>query len=346
MSNGFLSIDPVKDPANNWRNAIGVASLVIGIGLVVSWQFFGKKFDTLELNKLSALTPQLSGAVGLVSAEGGGGDITVSKPEIVKPNLPELLGELPSPETFTAKSIIVKDQKTGAVLYHKNEYEHRSIASLTKLMSALIILEKSPDWLATTTVVTDDISDTHMYAGDTHTLAEFWESALVGSSNKAIMTLADAVGWPRVVFVERMNQKARELGMSDTTFVEPTGLDENNLSTASDLAILLSEAVRNEKISQELLTKEQSLYSKERGEKHHLWNTNWLLLGWIPSDFTGFIGKTGYTVAAGYNFVTRLTAADGRILDVVVLGADKHEARFTEARDVAKAVLENYHWKD
>jgi len=87
------------------------------------------------------------------------------------------------------------------------------------------------------------------------------------------------------------------------------------------------------------------LYSFERENEHHLWNTNWLLLGWIPYD--GFIlrgAKTGYIPRSRYNFTVQVEDTDGHIIDVVVLGAEAHEARFTEARDIAKAVFEAYRW--
>jgi D-alanyl-D-alanine carboxypeptidase len=161
------------------------------------------------------------------------------------------------------------------------------------------------------------------------------------------MTLADAVGWPRVAFVERMNQKATELGMTGTRFTEPTGLDEGNVSTPSDVAILLTEALRQSDIQTAVLKKEHTIYSKERDKTEHMWSTDWLLLGWIPETFADFRGgKTGFIEASGYNFA--MEAGDGheRLLDVVVLGAETHEARFTEARDIAEWVQKSYRWPD
>lgn len=274
-----------------------------------------------------------------------GGDVVVAPIEPIKVLMPELVGGLLPGEEFNAKSIIVKDHETGFVLYKKNEYNKRSIASITKLMSALVLLEKNPDWSAKAVVIGADSLDTHMYANDTYTLDELWYASLVGSSNKAILSLANALDWPIEAFVERMNQKALELGMSDTTFVEPTGLDENNKSTASDLVILLEESLKQEKIRDAVLTPEYNLYSAERKKKHHMWNTDWLLLGWIQNDFNKiFGGKTGYTGAAGYSFVVQLSDKNNHIIDIVVLGTDEHETRFTEAKKVADMVFVNYKW--
>ena len=274
-----------------------------------------------------------------------GGDGAIAPKEKIRPKLPELTGKLLPAEDFSAASIIIKDDESGFVLYKKNEYDIRSMASITKLMSALVILEKNPDWFSEAVVIGEDYLDTHIYAGDIYTLDDLWYAALVGSSNKAVLSIVKALDWSMEAFVERMNQKARELGMNNTFFVEPTGLDEANKSNASDMVILLKEALRQEKISEALLAREYNLYSRERDEKHHMWNTDWLLLGWIPNNFSNFFGgKTGYTDMAGYNFIMQVADEEGHIIDVAVLGADKHESRFTEARDAAEMVFENYQW--
>ena len=333
---------PLSD-YNLWRAIVAAASIVIGTGVILVWGKLPQPSELVELSVVFETVQSLPRVWGKT-----GGDVVIAPPVAVEPpQLPELIGTMLSAETFSAKSIIVKDDATGAVLYRQAEYEERPMASLTKLMSALVILEKAPRWSSSTQVVGDDIIDTHMYAGDTHTLDQLWHAALIGSSNKAIYTLADAVGWPRAAFVERMNEKARELGMANTVFVDPTGLDAGNVSTASDLAIIMQEAMRHERIRNALLTKEYSLYSTERGKEHHLWNTNWLLLGWIPSELREIRGgKTGYIPESGYNFVLQTADQAGHALTVVILGAATHEARFTEARDAAEWVWANYRWPE
>ena len=244
------------------------------------------------------------------------------------------------------KAMIVKDNKTGAVLYKKNEYTKRPIASISKLMSALVILEGYVDWEQKATVVPDDLIDSHMYAGDVYTIDELWRAALVASSNKAILTLADSIGWPREAFVERMNQKAMELGMIDTHFEEPTGLNNQNVSTASDLVLLLDEALKLEKIQNTVLMDEVTLYSEQRDTSATLRNTDWLLLNWIPHHLYNIRGgKTGFINASGYNFIMQVEDEKGHIIDVVILGTNVHEARFIEARDIAQAVFDNYEWE-
>lgn len=333
------------DYANTWRALTAIASLVIGGLLLLLFPHMQWPSEWSEVSVAALDT--VAQAVRLEKIRAGG-DVLVPPPVIVKPpRLPKLAVELPPPDRFTAKSIMVKDHQTGVALYRKDEYASRSIASVTKLMSALVLLEKKPDWSATTTVVGEDSLDTHMYRGDTYTLDQLWHAAMVGSSNKAILTLAQALDWPVVAFVERMNQKAQELGMKDTAFVDPTGIEADNVSSASDLAMLLAEALKQERISSALLTKEYNLYSKERKKRHHLWSTNWLLLGWIQNDLAELRGgKTGYIPESGYNFVLQAADKNGHLIDLVVLGADSHEHRFTEARDLAELVFKSYQWPE
>lgn len=252
------------------------------------------------------------------------------------------------PENFSAKALIVKDDATGKILYGKNIYEKRPVASITKLMSALVLLEKEKniDWQKMTTVIGEDNLDTHIYAGENYSLEELWEIALVASSNKAILSLIKEIYPNQEEFVVRMNEKAQELGMTDTIFTDPTGLEETNLSTASDLVILLSEALKNEKISTTLNKKDLTVHSSLKEKDNHMWNTNWLLLGWINNSFNIFKGgKTGYIDASLYNFTMQVGDAENHILNTVVLGADSNESRFTEARDVSNWVFDNYIWK-
>lgn len=342
MSTNFLQIEPGHEKSNRWRNTVGVLVFVFAIfGGMLAQSSSDPLHDTV-VETLEQNIPFSGERIAYVSAAG---DITI---EQVLPSLPELEGQMPPADKFSAVSIIVKDVASGMTMYAKEPYQERPIASITKLMSALVALERQPDWKQTMQVVQDNnLSDSHMYAGDTYTLDELWQAALIGSSNKAIMTLADASGWPRDAFVERMNQKAQELGMNNTRFVEPTGLEPDNVSNASDVTMLLQEAMMHDEIRNAVLTKEQSLYSEEREKAHHLWNTNWLLLGWVPHQFMDIVGgKTGYIPESGYNFSVILADGEGHEISVVILGAKDHESRFTEARDIGKWVFEQYKWPD
>lgn len=296
---------------------------------------------------ISHQLPQHSAAVsGDIDAHVQMGDVVMQPPDMPRVVVPELRGVLRDPATFDAAGILVRDVESKSVLYKKGEYTKRPIASITKLMTALTLLDFGMPWADTAVVVDDtDLIDNHMYAGDTYSVEDLWLSMLVASSNKAAMTLVDLTAPNREAFVLRMNELAAQYGMVDTTFVEPTGLNEGNISTPDDIATLLDRALAESSIRDGLRTPEHQIYSAERDDAHHMWNTNWLLLGWIPHQFYHIIGgKTGYIEASLYNFTARTVTVDGKVLDVIVFGAPIHEARFTEARDAVRAVLDAYEW--
>lgn len=333
---------PGEDPSSKWRNIFAVIVIVFGVGLSVGPRIGLTEPVVAASNKIfPKILPSYQPKVIV------GGDITVEpvKPVIPPVVIPVLGGELPSPQKFTAKSIFVKDTESNKVLFAKAETEQRPLASVTKLMTALVLLESPINWNATTTVVEGDLADNHMYAGDVYTLRQLWNAGLIASSNKAMKTLVHVTSPVEETFVARMNEKAKEMGMTQTHFVEPTGLDANNVSTAADASLLLGAAIEKEEILNALQQKEYTLSSKERGSSHHMWSTDWLLLGWIPyNGFTLVGGKTGFINASGYNFVMQAKNADGKKVNVIILGAEVHEDRFTEARDITNDVFEAYSW--
>lgn len=336
--NPLNPLNPFDDGANRWRNLVAAAA--VGGGILVSLLLYHLPVAS-KLTEVSLLARHFE-TLQSRPVSGTGGDIVV--PHTPPPPTPIMIASSTTQPTLTAVSFMVKDIASGKVLAAKDEYTPRPIASLTKLMSALILADLRLDWATTTQVAVDEVIDTHMYAGDTYTIDDLWHAALVGSSNKAVLSLVDASSISREAFVERMNVKARTLGMTNTTFVEPTGLDERNVSTASDVAILLHEVLQHDTIRDALLTREYTLFSPERTKEHHLWSTNWLMLRWIPHTFDKILGgKTGYIVSSGYNFAVE-TEKDGHQLTTVILGATVHEDRFTDARAIAEWVYENYAW--
>ena len=335
--------------SNKWRN-ISAVFLIIGVGFGWFWYTAGDHTTYIEkyirgekLQEMGDVSVENNGT-GIV-----GGDVVF---EPILDKVPVLAADSTAFDTdiLTADSILVKDVQSGAVLLNKNEYAKHSIASITKLMTALVILEYDINWNATTTVIGADSLDTHMYAGDIYMYEELWNAMLIASSNKAALSLVESINGTEDEFVVRMNKRAQELGLSDTVFTDVTGIEDTNISTASDIVILLQEALRHPQIQETLLKKEYTLYSEQRQKEHHMWSTNWLILDdpnpWIYHSFDTVLGgKTGYIVAAGFNFVVEVEKG-GHHIDVVVLGADSNEARFTEARDVGEWVFDNYTWEE
>jgi len=279
-------------------------------------------------------------------AQKRGGDIQVSFEEhtIVEPV--QVTTTTFNSDIYSAHSFLVKDVATGKSLVSSNEYRERPIASITKLMSALVLLDANIDLSGNAVAASGNVFDTFLIPGLQYSNDDLWNAALVGSSNRSILSLVDSLGITREEFVNRMNEKARELGMSDTHFTEPTGLDDTDISSASDVLILLKEALSKPNIYQALSRPEYDIATIENEHDKNIKNTNWLLLNWIPHTFSGLHpGKTGYIPASGYNFTTRIANEEGNEIDIVILGAASHEQRFSEARDIAEWIFSNYDWQ-
>jgi len=265
-----------------------------------------------------------------------------------QPVFPVAKNTEPYTATLTAYAAVVLDERTGRTLYEKNALEQRPLASMTKLMSALVLLDLSPSWTATATVTeADNDTSSHIVnVGETYHLSDLWLAALVGSSNSAVRTLIRSLGVSQEEFVARMNDKARRLGLSSLLFVDPTGLNSGNIGGAMDAARLLSVAIKKEKIADALRRPEITLRPLNKKDTHRIWSTNWLLTNWIPNDFdkTKMAGKTGFINDARYNVVVRLVGGSGRPIIAAVLGSETNESRFEEARDLAKWVFRHYLW--
>lgn len=280
----------------------------------------------------------------------GGGDIIVGDLPVSKPAVPLLKDKSQYSGSSTAVSTIVVDTDTKTILHSKNKVEVRPIASITKLMSAMVLLDLPLNWTSTTIIVAADWdgSDHHLNVGEKFTLEDLWHVALIGSSNTAINALVRASGLTMDQFVEKMNQKAKELRIFSAHFVEPTGLSEKNVANAWDVAKLLIDALRFDKIYSTLQIGEYYTHPLAGAKPRRVWTTNWLLTDWIPNKFKmeNVIGKTGYISNAGYNFAVNLTGDSKHTVTVVVLGASSNEQRFSEARDLAEWALAHYLWPD
>lgn len=226
-----------------------------------------------------------------------------------------------------ARNAILIDPATGEILYQKNSELSVPIASLTKLMTAMVFLEQRPRLDRQVEVTPAEITGgghTQLRKGEQVALGDLLHMSLMCSDNVATRVLARESGLSGEEFVARMNRKAVELGLTGSRFVEFTGLDEHNVSTASDVARLLH-AAAHEPLIQEITTTRSYEFSTER-RAHAIHNTNRLLYG--RYDVLG--GKTGFIIEAGYCFATWIRS-QGRDLIAVVLGAPTNATRFADA---------------
>ena len=226
-----------------------------------------------------------------------------------------------------ARNAILLDPLTGEVLFEKNASRSVPIASLSKLMTALVFLEQKPDLDKQVTVNTQELSGaghTQLRRGEVVPLGELLHMSLMCSDNCATRVIALESGLAPDDFIARMNTKSIELGLTGTRFVEFTGLNEHNVSTAADIARLLHAAANEPLLAEITTTRSYDFHTARRW--HTIGNTNRLLYG----RYEVLGGKTGFTRPAGYCFATWVRA-QGRDLIAVVLGAPTNATRFADA---------------
>jgi D-alanyl-D-alanine endopeptidase (penicillin-binding protein 7) len=229
------------------------------------------------------------------------------------------------------KAAYVVDEQTGRVLFQKNQERVMPIASLTKLVTAMVLLDTDPDWDRTIEILPEDVknsSRTRIVSREEMTIRDLIHAALMSSDNVATKALARTCGLTREEFVGRMNQKADSMGLTGTHFVEPTGLSEQNVATAEGCARLLRAAAANPIVS--AIMQKQSYSFRSNRKAHNLVSTNRLL----HSKWRVTAGKTGYITESGYCLVTSVEAPTGSDITAVVLGAPSNALRFAEARRI------------
>lgn len=276
-----------------------------------------------------------------------GGDISLDNFPASQPAAPLAKDKRGFFGSSTAASAIVVDTKTKTILFSNNSDEVRSLASITKLMTAMVLLDLPINWASTTVISEDDVSgDHHVKTGEKFSLEDLWHVGLIGSSNTAINALVRSTGMATEKFVDLMNEKAKELRLFSARFSEPTGLSGKNMANALDTAKLLIDALRFEKIYTAVQTGEYYARPLNGNKPRRIWNTNWLLTNWVPNHFKmeNIAGKTGYIDDSGYNFAVSLSDEKKHTIAVVVLGAASNETRFSEARDLAEWVFDNFLW--
>lgn len=241
-----------------------------------------------------------------------------------------------------AKSAILMEASTGKVLYELNPNERLPIASVTKVMTLLLIMEA----LDNGKITLEDMvtcseyaasmggSQIYMEPGEQMSVHDMIKAIAVSSANDACVVMAEHIMGSETVFVEEMNSKAKELGMTNTNFMNSNGLDvENHYSTAYDIALMSKELLKHPKIIEYLTIWMDSL----RGGEFGLANTNRLI-----RFYKGANGiKTGSTTEALY-CISASAKRDGMQLISVILGAPTSNDRFNSASKLLDYGFANY----
>jgi D-alanyl-D-alanine carboxypeptidase (penicillin-binding protein 5/6) len=290
-------------------------AVVVAVALVVAGAALGSTTTTLE-----PAGPQTT-TFRLTAADFGG-----------------FGGEAPDVDSPAA---IVETMDTGKVLYEHNAYKRRAMASTTKIMTAILVLESGVD-LDSTVKVSAKAAGTWetsawVKAGDVVTVKELMYALMLRSANGAAVALAENDAGSVSAFAEKMNQKADELGMKDTHFVTPNGLDANgHYSTAADMALLGRYAMKNEEFRKFADTKQYKLSIKGH-QALAMTNTNKLLqdYGWVNGIKTGSTPKGDYCLVSS-------GSKNGREVIAVVLGNPDSGSRFTESAALLEYGLDQF----
>jgi D-alanyl-D-alanine endopeptidase (penicillin-binding protein 7) len=239
----------------------------------------------------------------------------------------DLLGNL-VPDVRAAAAIVY-DPQTGEVVWEENSHDQRSIASITKVMTAVTFVADAPDLTQRVAVTAADMrnaSTTHLRAGEILSYDDLLHLLLIASDNAAARVLARTSDGGTEAFVGRMNDMATHLNLTSTHYTDPSGLESTNVSSAYDLSQLISFAASDETLGPIMRTEEYEAHASTGPISIHSTNK---LLG-TDVDVRG--GKTGFISKAGYCLATLLQMPQGTQVAVVVLGATNSATRFWEAR--------------
>jgi D-alanyl-D-alanine endopeptidase (penicillin-binding protein 7) len=230
-----------------------------------------------------------------------------------------------------AEAAIIYDPVTGKVLWETHAEDQRSIASITKVMTAVVFLEESPDLSESVLVLPADMrgaSTTYLRRNEKVTKENLLHLMLIASDNAAARVLARSSSYGPAGFIDRMNQKAADLGLTSTHYADPSGLLAANVSSAYDMARLITFASKEPRISSVMQKQEYTATAGRRTITIH--STNQLVR---QGDVDVQAGKTGFITKAGYCLATLLRLPQGGPqVAVVVLGAKSNAGRFWETR--------------
>ncbi|MEK7167149.1 MAG: hypothetical protein AAB732_01950 [Patescibacteria group bacterium] len=247
-----------------------------------------------------------------------------------------------------AQAGIVIDLKTEKILWQKNFQEKKNIASLTKLVSASVFLETNPDLKKKIKIIKDDeIGGARLNVNfkEEITIKDLFYSGLIGSKNNAFLALVRSTGLSKKEFVEKMNNKAQKIGLKNTHFIDPTGLNSDNLSTAYEVAQLAKQIFENPEIKKILITNQYTFWTFSEQKKLReitVKNTNELLDSLLKIK----AGKTGFSNEAGGCLVIQAENQKGDEIIAVLLGNKTKEINFQEMKTLIEWIFKNYQWTE
>lgn len=246
---------------------------------------------------------------------------------------------------MNARNGILIEVSTGEILYEKNKDERVAVASLTKMMVQILVLEKIEDgsikWtdIVTASKNASGMGGTQIWlaTGEKMSVRDLFKGMSIVSANDATVALAEYVAGSEEKFVELMNKKAKELGLKNTVYKNVTGLDEDgHVSSAYDLSVIARELMKHEQIF-EFTSSYEDYIRENTPNKYWLVNTNKLVRFYEGTDGL----KTGFTDNAGYSMAVT-TKRDGMRLLAIVLGEKEGKVRNSETMELLDFGFQNY----
>ncbi|MFN4238776.1 MAG: D-alanyl-D-alanine endopeptidase [Vogesella sp.] len=235
---------------------------------------------------------------------------------------------------LNSQAAVVVDSQTGRLVYEKNASQRQPIASITKLMTAMVVLDAGLSMDEPITITDDEVdrlknTSSRLSVGSTLTRREMLLLALMSSENRAAASLARAYPGGKAAFIARMNQKARSIGMQQAVFHDATGLDMRNSATALDLVRMVKAAYQYPLIRQYSTTHEYMAHPSASRVLHYK-NSNPLVR---EGEWDIGLSKTGFIEEAGRCLVMQATMGTQRLI-VVLLAANGSAARVNDAKSI------------
>ncbi len=346
------------------KNWINWTSFLVIVGSLVVWYYFLPNFFGQDGQASTPIGVKVEGVKTIDSNEvnlenKSPNNVTSGKLFPVQPDAPVRREE--TGDTYVrAKSAIAIDADTGTVLHYQNGNARTAIASLTKVMSAIIVVESIDDLEKEVIIIDEEAFYTdgtkvgcprsgycvsnRLRMGEKVSAKVLFEAMVMNSANDAAVALAKHVAGTQKEFARMMNQKAEALGLTDTHFCNPSGLDEDDnpggcYSTAHDLARITAYSLQHDKIWQAMKIQEKEVYSVDGTIMHQLVNTD-LLLDQMPNCLGG---KTGFTYEAGKSLMTAAHHPLDRDRKVVAVMID-NIYRWQDMQGLFNWVFNAYRW--
>lgn len=268
--------------------------------------------------------------------------IKVEPIKIVSPTAVKL--QTSSIPLVSASSAIIIKESDGSIIWGKNEKKSAPLASLTKLIAAKVFFDTRPTLNKVVSYKVQDENYNYKYCkpweaakltvkdGDTMTIENLLYSALVGSANNAVESLVRVSGLSRPEFIKKMNETVKNWGATSTSFVEPTGLSPQNVSSPFDYAIITREIFKNPLLQKISTTPKYSFTTINTKKAHTIKNTDKLL---TSSNYPIIGSKTGYLNEAGNCLMTRIKTAQGNLI-VVNFGSTSSSSSFADNEQLIK----------